>query len=53
MVRVEKSKDLLKEGTDSILEIALSVGFSSASYFNTTFKKLVGMTPIEYRNQNI
>ncbi len=53
MVRVEKSKCLLKEGSNSILEIALAAGFSSASYFNTTFKKLVGMTPIEYRNQNI
>lgn len=52
MIRVEKSKSLLKEGNHSILEIALAVGFSSASYFNTIFKRLVGMTPIEYRNQN-
>lgn len=53
MVRVEKSKSLLEEGNYSILEIALAVGFSSSSYFNTTFKKVVGMTPIEYRNQSI
>lgn len=52
MVRIEKSKTLLKEGNHSILDIALAVGFSSASYFNTTFKKVVGLTPIEYRNQN-
>ncbi len=48
-VRVEKSKKLLKNTNDSILDIALAVGFSSASYFNTIFKKLEGKTPLEYR----
>lgn len=48
-VRVEESKKLLKNTNNSILDIALAVGFSSASYFNTIFKKLEGKTPLEYR----
>ena len=48
-VRVEESKKLLKNTNHSMLDIALAVGFSSASYFNTIFKKLEGKTPLEYR----
>lgn len=48
-VRIEESKRYLKETNDSMLDIALAVGFSSASYFNTIFKKLEGQTPLEYR----
>lgn len=50
-VRIEKSKELLINSQESILEIALSVGFSSASYFNTIFKKYEQITPLEYRNK--
>ena len=45
-VRIEKSKRLLKETTHSILDIALQVGFSNASYYNTLFKKHTGITPL-------
>ncbi len=48
-LRIEKSKELLIDTNDSILEIALATGFSSASYFNNIFKKVVGMTPVAYR----
>ena len=48
-VRVEKSKELLREGNFSTLSIALSVGFNNQNYFNMTFKKLTGMTPLQYR----
>ncbi len=48
-VRIEESKKLLLHTNESIIDIALSVGFSSASYFNTIFKKLEGKTPLEYR----
>lgn len=33
----------------SVTDIALSLGFSSSQYFATTFKKIVGMTPVAYR----
>ena len=48
-VRVEKSKELLREGNLSTLSIALSVGFNNQNYFNLTYKKLTGMTPLQYR----
>lgn len=48
-VRVKKSKELLREGNLSTLSIALSVGFNNQNYFNMTFKKLTGMTPLQYR----
>lgn len=50
-LRIEKSKHLLHEDNHSILDIALSSGFSSASYYTTTFKKLTGLSPLEYRHR--
>lgn len=48
-VRVKKSKELLREGNLPTLSIALSVGFNNQNYFNMTFKKLTGVTPLQYR----
>lgn len=48
-VRVEKSKLLLTNSNLSTLTIALTVGFNNQNYFNMSFKKLTGMTPLEYR----
>ena len=50
-IRIEASKKKLTETSDSLTEIALSTGFSSASYFNTIFKKFEGKTPLEYRKE--
>ncbi|MCI5648309.1 MAG: helix-turn-helix domain-containing protein [Fusicatenibacter sp.] len=33
-----------------VTQIALEYGFSSPSYFSTLFKRLIGSTPLEYRN---
>lgn len=49
--RVEKSKSLLKMTTLPIEVIASNTGFASAGYFSTTFKRMVGQTPSEYRSQ--
>lgn len=48
--RIEKSKDLLKEDIQ-IKEIAFSLGFQSQNYFSKVFKKMVGMTPLEYKRK--
>ncbi|WP_054738957.1 helix-turn-helix transcriptional regulator [Cellulosilyticum ruminicola] len=50
--RLEKSKGLLINTDDSILNIALNTGFNSSSYFNNIFKKNVGQTPLEYRQSH-
>lgn len=52
-VRIEESKKLLKTSSASITDIALAVGFSSSSYFNTNFKKLEGKTPLDYRKESL
>jgi AraC-like DNA-binding protein len=51
-IRIEKSKELLMDRALSILEVSLSAGFNNQNYFNTIFKKLTNMTPLEYRNNN-
>jgi len=48
--RIERSKEMLRGFQDSLVEIALSVGFSSQSHFTSTFHRHVGVTPNEYRN---
>lgn len=45
--RIEKAKELLKEGRYSINEVAFKMGFGSASHFSSSFKKISGMRPCE------
>ena len=47
--RVEYASQLLQSNEYSILEIALSSGFSDASNFSKQFKKFTGQTPSNYR----
>lgn len=47
--RVERAKELLVEGRLSLSEVASSVGFADQSHLNRQFKRLVGITPKEYR----
>lgn len=50
--RVEKAKKLLSDNTNdnlSILGIAFESGFNSKTSFNTTFKKMTGQTPSEFK----
>ena len=50
-VRIQKSKLLLKNYDESILNIALEVGFEDQSYFTKVFKSLTKMTPKEYQQK--
>ncbi len=48
--RIEEAKRLLKEQMNiKIEEIAEQVGYNSKSSFNTSFKKITGKTPSEWR----
>lgn len=49
--RIERAKILLAERKLSIVEICGFVGFQSPSHFSALFRKLMKMTPNEYRNQ--
>ncbi len=47
--RVYRAAVLLKEGDRKLSEIANAVGYDSDGSFNKTFKRIVGVTPGEYR----
>lgn len=47
--RLEHAKELLAYSSKSISEISSYLCFSSQSHFQNTFKKALGMTPLEYR----
>lgn len=47
--RVQEAKELLKDDTLSIEEIAMQVGYSDYFYFTKVFKKNVGTSPSKYR----
>lgn len=44
------SKDLLKNTSDTVSEIAFQTGFSEQSAFSRAFKRWTGQSPLEYRN---
>ncbi len=48
-VRIDEAKHLLTKTNEPIIDISLKVGFNNVTYFNRIFKKLVGVTPGEYR----
>lgn len=48
-VRIEKSKELLKDMKYSISQVAEMVGFSDAKYFSKLFLSITGARPKEYR----
>lgn len=48
--RIAAAKELLLIPSLSMADIAEKVGFDSQTYFNTVFKKEVGMTPNQFRN---
>ena len=47
--RIEVAKELLQRHDMQITDIALDVGYSSSAHFSTRFRKLVGMSPREWR----
>ena len=49
-IRIRKAKQLLKDAPDlKIHEIGTEVGYPDPAYFNKLFKKVVGVTPNEYK----
>ena len=51
-IRITEAIKLLKKRNISITDIALDTGFYSSQHFSTTFKKLTGFTPGEFRKNN-
>lgn len=49
---IDKAKTLLLSQSDSVGEIAFSLGFNYPHYFSRLFKAKTGLSPIEYRSLN-
>ncbi len=49
--RIELAKELLKNSSLKLYEVAYSVGIREQSYFSSLFKKETGLTPKKYREQ--
>ncbi len=47
-VKVEKAKELIRDGKYKMFEVAQLLGFDDAFYFSKVFKKIAGMSPREY-----
>ena len=47
--RIEKSKSILSETDIPVIEVALKCGYENISNFNRMFRRIVGMSPSEYR----
>jgi AraC family transcriptional regulator len=48
-LRLERARELLKNPSLSLIDIALDCGFSSHSHMSRLFHKRVGVTPSAYR----
>lgn len=49
--RIEKACFMLLNTDMKVFQIASMIGYQDAKYFTQVFKKLIGMTPSEYREQ--
>ncbi|MFK9091003.1 response regulator [Bacillus salipaludis] len=52
-IRMARAKSLLKNSQLKIYEIANMIGYQDDKYFRKVFKKVVGVTPNEYREVNM
>ncbi len=52
-IRISEAIKLLKQPSISLTDIALDTGFYSSQHFSTTFKKLTGYTPSQFRKNHL
>ncbi len=50
-VKIEAAKKSLESGRDNINEVMYAVGYSDSKAFRTTFKKITGLSPFDYRKK--
>ncbi len=50
-VKIEAAKRALEKSRKNISEVMFDVGYTDTKAFRDVFKKITGLTPIEYRNK--
>ena len=48
--RITRAQQMMRETKRSLIEIALEVGYTSPSAFAQVFRRVVGVTPTEFRS---
>lgn len=51
-IRLREAMRLLRDSRNRVYEVALAVGFQDEKYFSKVFKKRVGQSPRDYREQS-
>lgn len=49
-VKIEAAKKQLESSRKNVNEVMYDVGYSDTKAFRTVFKKITGLSPVEYRN---
>jgi AraC family transcriptional regulator len=52
-LRIEKAQALMKDQSLRIIDIAESCGFTSQSQFSRVFRRIIGVTPRQYRRDTL
>lgn len=52
-LRMKKAKELLLKSDLKIADISVKVGYKDVYYFSHSFKRVVGVSPREYRNNEV
>lgn len=50
-IKIEAAKRSFETSRKNINEVMFNVGYTDTKAFRTTFKKITGLTPVEYRNK--
>ncbi len=50
-IKIEAAKRSFESSRKNINEVMFDVGYTDTKAFRTVFKKITGLTPIEYRNK--
>ena len=49
--RIHKAAELLSEPESKVYEVATAAGFTHQTYFSSVFKKVIGLTPKQFKEQ--
>lgn len=47
-MKIQRAKEIIRDGTMNFTEIAYFLSYSSLQYFSRQFKRITGMSPLEY-----
>lgn len=50
-IKVEAAKKALETGETNIADVTYSIGYNDLKTFRTLFKRITGLTPVDYRNK--